>query len=109
MSKLKRAGIGVGSVLIAVLSALAASAGPPAGSTASLKQPIAQPAGVSGKVAWRFEVLANYVSHRADVARDGTAYFNDSSGFLYALTPKGALKWMYNGHGSGSKAPVAEG
>lgn len=32
-----------------------------------------------GTVAWRFEVLANYVSHRADVAPDGTTYF---SGFL---------------------------
>jgi outer membrane protein assembly factor BamB len=109
MSKLNRAGVGIGSVLIAVLSVLAASAAPPAGGAASLKQPIAQLAGVSGKVAWRFEVLANYVSHRADVARDGTGYFNDSSGFLYALTPEGALKWVYNGHGSGSQGPAAVG
>src|SRR4051794_868151 len=59
--------------------------------TRSDAQPTAQ-----GRVAWRFEVLANYVSHRADVARDGTIYFNDSSGFLYALTPQGALKWIYD-------------
>ena len=28
----------------------------------------------TGTVAWRFEMLANYVSHRADIARDGTVY-----------------------------------
>jgi outer membrane protein assembly factor BamB len=72
-------------------------------------RPTAQITGATGKVAWRFEVLANYVSHRADVARDGTTYFNDSSGFLYALTPKGALKWVYDGHGSGSQGPTVVG
>jgi hypothetical protein len=60
----------------------------------------------TGTVAWRFEVLANYVSHRADVGRDGTVYFNDSSGFLYALTPAGTLKWVYDGESSGSSGPT---
>jgi outer membrane protein assembly factor BamB len=60
-------------------------------------------------VAWRFEVLANYISHRADVARDGTVYFNDSSGFLYALTPAGALKWIYDGESVGSSGPTVVG
>ena len=63
----------------------------------------------SGSVAWRFEVLANYISHRADVARDGTVYFNDSSGFLYALSPRGALKWVYDGNSVGSSGPTAVG
>lgn len=62
-----------------------------------------------GTVAWRFEVLAIYVSHRADVARDGTVYFNDSSGFLYALTPEGALKWVYDGENPGSSGPTVVG
>jgi outer membrane protein assembly factor BamB len=70
----------------------------------SAEQPTAQ-----GTVAWRFEVLANYVSHRADVARDGTVYFNDSSGFLYAVTPEGALKWVYDGGGGGSQGPTVVG
>ncbi len=70
----------------------------------SVDQPSAQ-----GTVAWRFEVLANYVSHRADVARDGTVYFNDSSGFLYALTPAGALKWVYDGESVGSSGPTVVG
>ncbi|HJU12024.1 MAG TPA: PQQ-binding-like beta-propeller repeat protein [Candidatus Binataceae bacterium] len=63
----------------------------------------------SGSVAWRFEVLANYISHRADVGRDGTVYFNDSSGFLYALTPEGALKWAYDAHSVGSSGPTGVG
>ena len=40
-----------------------------------------QPAS-KGKIAWRFSVAANYISHRADVGPDGTVYFSDSSGFL---------------------------
>lgn len=63
----------------------------------------------TGTVAWRFEVLANYISHRADVGRDGTVYFNDASGFLYALTPAGALKWVYDGESVGSSGPTVVG
>ena len=66
-------------------------------------------AATTGTVAWRFEVLANYVSHRVDVGRDGTVYFNDSSGFLYALTPTGALKWVYDGESVGSSGPAVVG
>jgi outer membrane protein assembly factor BamB len=68
----------------------------------------AQPTG-QGTVAWRFEVLANYISHRADVGRDGTVYFNDSSGFLYALTPDGGLLWVYDGESVGSAGPTVVG
>jgi outer membrane protein assembly factor BamB len=71
-------------------------------------RPAAQPT-AQGKVAWRFEVLANYLSHRADVARDGTVYFNDSSGFLYALTPEGSLKWIYDSQALGSQGPTVIG
>ena len=63
----------------------------------------------TGSVAWRFEVLANYISHRADIGRDRTVYFNDSSGFLYALTPAGALKWIYDGESVGSSGPTVVG
>lgn len=60
-------------------------------------------------MAWRFEVLANYISHRTDVASDGTVYFNDSSGFLYALIPAGTLKWIYDGESPGSAGPTVVG
>ena len=69
---------------------------------------VAHPA-AQGKIAWRFKVQANYISHRADIGQDGTVYFNDSSGFLYALTRDGALKWVYSGHGSGSQGPTVVG
>ena len=72
-------------------------------------QAFAEQPTVQGGVAWRFEVLANYISHRADVARDGTVYFNDSSGFLYALTPAGALNWVYDGESVGSAGPTVVG
>ena len=73
-------------------------------------RPPAQPA-ADGTVAWRFEVLANYISHRADVARDGTVYFNDSSGFLYALDAgrhiEVGLRWrkrrVIGTHGRGTR------
>lgn len=79
-----------------------------AATAANTKASVAQPA-LNGKVAWRFKVPANYISHRADVGPDGTVYFNDSSGFLYALTPDGAQKWVYNGQGSGSQGPTVVG
>lgn len=60
-------------------------------------------------VAWRFETLANYISHRAAVGADGTVYVNDSSGFLYALTSKGAQKWVYDGQSNGSQGPTVIG
>ncbi len=65
----------------------------------------ARPAAQAG-VAWRFRTEANYISHRAAVGADGTVYVNDSSGFLYALTTDGALKWVYDASadGGGSQA-----
>jgi outer membrane protein assembly factor BamB len=64
---------------------------------------------VGGTIAWRFETLANYISHRAAVGADGTVYFNDSSGFLYALSPDGALLWVYDGESVGSSGPTVLG
>jgi outer membrane protein assembly factor BamB len=63
----------------------------------------------TGTIAWRFETLSNYISHRAAIGSDGTVYFNDSTGVLYALTPAGTLKWTYSGGGSGSQGPTVVG
>ncbi len=81
----------------------------PNGRSALLNITVQERPATTGTVAWRFEVLANYISHRADVGRDGTVYFNDSSGFLYALTPAGALKWIYDGDSVGSSGPTVVG
>ncbi len=70
----------------------------------------ARPVAQAG-VAWRFRTEANYISHRAAVGADGTVYVNDSSGFLYALTTDGALKWVYDASadGGGSQGPTVIG
>jgi len=96
---------GTGTLTVQIKTKTATS---PAQSLRVDHQTLAQPA-ADGSVAWRFEVLANYISHRADVGRDGTVYFNDSSGFLYALTPEGALKWVYDGESVGSAGPTVVG
>lgn len=69
----------------------------------------AQVRGQQATVAWRFEVLANYISHRPDIGRDGTVYFNTSSGDLYALAPQGTLKWVYHVDTVGSAGPTVVG
>ncbi|MDQ3116420.1 MAG: hypothetical protein M3Q86_07390 [Verrucomicrobiota bacterium] len=96
---------GLGRNAVQIVTAKSSIIGP---SLAVEARPASQPS-AQGTVAWRFEVLANYISHRADVARDGTVYFNDSTGFLYALTPAGALKWIYDGNSGGSSGPTVVG
>lgn len=87
--------------VLSVAGLVAAAANLPASG-----QPVPE---VSGSIAWRFETLANYISHRAAVGPDGTVYVNDSTGLLHALTPGGAVKWVYNGGGDGSQGPTVVG
>ena len=47
-------------------------------------------------VAWRFEADSDYIQTRPAVAADGTVYTTDIGGHLYALTPDGGLKWVFN-------------
>jgi hypothetical protein len=49
-----------------------------------------------GRVLWRFPVDAQYISGRPGVGADGTIYTLDVNGHLYALTPDGGLKWIFN-------------
>lgn len=64
-----------------------------------------------GRIAWRFEADADYTLHRPAVAADGTVYFDDVEGRLYALAPDGGLKWIFDLSfgvpGNGSKGPIA--
>ena len=46
-----------------------------------------------GRVAWRFALDSDYMDQRPAVGPDGTIVAADSSGFVYALTPDGGLKW----------------
>jgi outer membrane protein assembly factor BamB len=66
-------------------------------------------AAATGSIAWRFETLSNYISHRAAVGSDGTVYVNDSNGVLYAISEDGDLLWRYEADGSGSQGPTVIG
>jgi outer membrane protein assembly factor BamB len=63
-----------------------------------------------GRVAWRFQVDSDYIDQRPAVGPDGTVVVLDSSGFLYALTPDGGLKWATRtGGASGPPAVAGDG
>jgi hypothetical protein len=48
------------------------------------------------RVRWRFQVDAPYINGRPGIGADGTIYSADLNGHLYALTPDGGLKWIFN-------------
>ena len=62
-----------------------------------------------GRVRWRFTVDADYVPRRAAVGPDGTVYVNDVQGRLYALTPDGGLKWVFQAGLIGAMGSVSVG
>jgi len=55
----------------------------------------------TGRIRWRFQADFDYIMSRPAVAPDGTVYFIDPTGHLYAVGPKGGLKWIVNVQGSG--------
>ena len=62
-----------------------------------------------GRIRWRFTVAGDYVLHRSGIGPDGTIYLNDTNGRLYALTPDGALKWVFRAGYVGYVGPVTVG
>ncbi len=62
-----------------------------------------------GRIRWRFTVAGDYVPRRAEVGPDGTVYINDVLGRLYALTPDGGLKWVFQAGLIGAMGPVSVG
>ena len=61
----------------------------------------------SEHVRWRFRADSALILHRPAIAPDGMVYVNDQGGFLYAIDPAGALRWIYDTRGSGIGGPVA--
>ncbi|HYE16583.1 MAG TPA: carboxypeptidase regulatory-like domain-containing protein, partial [Pyrinomonadaceae bacterium] len=61
------------------------------------------------RIKWRFTMDADYAVTRPALGADGTIYVNDVSGALYALTPNGALKWIYRAGLRGGYGPVTVG
>src|SRR6185503_20519935 len=52
---------------------------------------------VNGTIKWRFEVDGDYMAFRPTIGPDGTIYFQDVNGHLYALRPDGSVKWVFQG------------
>ena len=65
---------------------------------------------VNGTIKWRFEVDGDYMPFRPTIAPDGTIYFQDDSGHLYALRADGTVKWIFpGGYPAGPVAVGADG
>jgi outer membrane protein assembly factor BamB len=63
-----------------------------------------------GRVLWRFQADDDYIHHRPAVASDGTIIVHDSGGYVYALSPDGGLKWIYEaGYPYGPPSVGADG
>jgi outer membrane protein assembly factor BamB len=63
----------------------------------------------TGRIAWRFEMTGMYAVTRPAIGPDGTVYTVDVAGNLYALTPSGGLKWIFNGAGPKGLSIGADG
>lgn len=50
-----------------------------------------------GNLIWEFHIQEDIYSYADAIGLDGTLYFTGSAGTLYALNPKGSLKWQSKG------------
>lgn len=71
-------------------------------------QVTARPA-ATGHVLWRFKADSYTIRSRPAVGADGTVYAADTDGHLYALTPGGGLKWIFNSGPGDLEQPVSVG
>ncbi|HZG54159.1 MAG TPA: IPT/TIG domain-containing protein, partial [Pyrinomonadaceae bacterium] len=62
-----------------------------------------------GRIRWRFTVAGDYVLHRSGIGADRSIYLNDVNGRLYALSPDGGLKWVFQAGKVGYVGPVTVG
>ena len=63
----------------------------------------------TGRISWQFEMAGMYAVTRPAIGPDGTVYTVDVAGHLYALTPSGGLKWIFNGAGPKGLSIGADG
>lgn len=52
---------------------------------------------VNGSIRWRFTVDGSYMPFRPTIGPDGTIYFQDENGHLYALRSDCTAKWIFQG------------
>ena len=63
-----------------------------------------------GHIKWRFQADDLYIQSRPAVSTiDGTVYAAGVEGHLYALTPAGGIKWIFNAGRPNSLQPVSTG
>lgn len=63
-----------------------------------------------GRVKWRFRLDGDYSLHTPGVGADGTIYVGMSNGKLYAVSPAGVQRWVFQaGLGGGVFGPVSVG
>ena len=63
-----------------------------------------------GHIKWRFQADDLYIQSRPAVSSvDGTVYAAGVGGHLYALTPAGGIKWIFNAGRPNSLQPVSVG
>jgi hypothetical protein len=77
----------IGAVTVQVNTGAGAS--DPAALSVTLRQ-------ANGRIRWRFQADSPYFFQRPAVGPDGTIIAHDAGGFVYALAPDGALKWIYH-------------
>lgn len=66
------------------------------GTSATLPLRVTPAATATGRIAWVFESEGHPPTHRPTVAPDGTVYVGDASGFVYAVSPAGAVRWIHD-------------
>jgi hypothetical protein len=85
-----REGIPAGATTVRVVN--------PDGASATLPLTVTPVPTHAGRVAWIFEGEgdAGAPHHRPTIAPDGSVYLGDSSGFVYALSPTGIVRWIHD-------------
>lgn len=80
----------------------------PGNTTTTADDALASIAPAPGRVKWRFKLQGDYSLHSPGVAPDGTIYVSLPEGKLYAVTPAGTQKWIFQaGLGGAVYGPVS--
>lgn len=72
-----------------------------AGSSNVVSLEVTLRSGQAGHIRWRFQADGDYIQSRPTVGKNGTVYTQDLYGHLYAISPTGGLKWIFNAPGTG--------
>src|SRR4026207_323782 len=86
------------SFLVAIICLAATATGASFSSPqAGIRLPDANAPQANGSIKWRVEGDGDYMAFRPTIGPDGTIYFQNVNGQLYALRPDGSVKWIFQG------------